>query len=184
MWSSPTKSSISGHIHDREGFGYTERGILTRLERRVFAGIPSSLWAVITPSQAMAGWPRRCFIRDNTPPPGRLLWAPEIITLNEPLPLAAPPVLAAASPGIELPSTLLLFKVKPNRRIPTQILWSGFTQNVLVFAVILGLGIPGPFALRRFLRVRRGLCPKCAYPMGESGVCTECGGALASVLLP
>ncbi len=36
----------------------------------------------------------------------------------------------------------------------------------------------GPFALRRFLRVRRGLCPKCAYPMGESSVCTECGRAL------
>ena len=102
---------------------------------------------------------------------------PELIILDEPLPLATP-LLAAASPGIELPSTLLLFKVKPNRRIPTQILWSGFTQNVLVFAVILGLGIPGPFALRRFLRLRRGLCPKCAYPMGDSSVCTECGRAL------
>ncbi len=33
----------------------------------------------------------------------------------------------------------------------------------------------GPFSLRRFLRVRRGLCPTCAYPMGESAVCTECG---------
>ncbi len=40
-------------------------------------------------------------------------------------------------------------------------------------------GGPGPFVLRRFLRVRRGLCPKCAYPIGESLVCTECGGALA-----
>ena len=39
--------------------------------------------------------------------------------------------------------------------------------------------IPGPFVLRRFLRVRRGLCPKCAYPMGESSVCTECGKPLA-----
>ncbi len=130
----------------------------------------------------MAGWPRRCFIRDNTPPPppwpGPGVFT-QIITLDEPLPLlAAPPVLAAASAGIELPSTLLSFKVKPNRRIPTQILWSGFAQNVLVFAVILGLGIFGPLALRRFLRVKRGLCPKCAYPMGESSVCTECGCGL------
>ncbi len=45
-------------------------------------------------------------------------------------------------------------------------------------ATLLWLLIPGPFALRRFLRVRRGLCPKCAYPMGESSVCTECGCGL------
>ena len=28
------------------------------------------------------------------------------------------------------------------------------------------------------LRVRRGLCPQCAYPMGESAVCSECGKPL------
>ncbi len=55
----------------------------------------------------------------------------------------------------------------------------GFTINTLFYAAIFWLLIPGPFALRRFQRVRRGLCPKCAYPMGESSVCTECGGALA-----
>ncbi len=36
----------------------------------------------------------------------------------------------------------------------------------------------GAGALRRFLRVRRGLCAKCAYPMGESDVCSECGKPL------
>ena len=40
--------------------------------------------------------------------------------------------------------------------------------------------IGGPFVLRRFVRVRRGLCPACAYPMGGSGVCSECGKALAA----
>ena len=39
-------------------------------------------------------------------------------------------------------------------------------------------------ALRRVLRVRRGLCPKCAYPMGESAVCSECGQALPKRLRP
>ena len=186
LWSSATKVSIRGAIHDRGGFGYTERGILTRLEiggRRIPINPPpfsSPSYGQITPSRAMAGWPRRCFIRENTPSPPRPfgrgpIVLPQIITLDEPLPR---PVLAAASAGIELPSTLLPFKVKPNRRIPTQILWSGFAQNVLVFAVILGLGIRGPVALRRFLRLRRGLCPKCAYPMGESAVCTECGDPL------
>ena len=54
----------------------------------------------------------------------------------------------------------------------------GFTINTLFYAGILWLLILGPFALRRFLRVRRGLCPKCAYPMGESAVCSECGNKL------
>ena len=66
-----------------------------------------------------------------------------------------------------------------NRTIPLVPIWPGFAVNTLFYATLLWLLIPGPFALRRFLRLRRGLCPKCAYPIGESSVCTECGGALA-----
>ena len=66
--------------------------------------------------------------------------------------------------------------------LPWRPLWPGFTINTLFYATLLWLLVPGLFALRRlrrFLRVKRGLCPQCAYPMGESAVCTECGGALA-----
>ena len=63
-------------------------------------------------------------------------------------------------------------------------LWPGFAVNTLFYAAILWLLIPGPFALRRFVRLRRGLCPKCAYPMGESSVCTECGIALSRRRMP
>ncbi len=62
--------------------------------------------------------------------------------------------------------------------LPYRPLWAGIALNTLSYTALLWLLIPGPFALRRFLRLRRGLCPKCAYPMGESGVCTECGGEL------
>ncbi len=62
--------------------------------------------------------------------------------------------------------------------LPWRPLWPGFAINTVFYATLLWLLIPGPFALRRFKRLRRGLCPKCAYPMGESAVCTECGGAL------
>ena len=55
---------------------------------------------------------------------------------------------------------------------------SSFPMPFWTELAILWLLIPGPFALRRFLRLRRGLCPKCAYPMGESPVCSECGKAL------
>ena len=64
------------------------------------------------------------------------------------------------------------------KALPLRPIWTGFAINTIFYATILWLLIPGPFALRRFLRVRRGLCPKCAYPMGESSVCTECGSAL------
>ncbi len=62
--------------------------------------------------------------------------------------------------------------------IPYAPLWPGFAVNTFFYAATLWLFIPGSFALRRFLRLRRGLCPKCAYPMGESAVCTECGCGL------
>ena len=70
-------------------------------------------------------------------------------------------------------------RVPDRRLIPYEPLWGGLVINTLFYAAVLWLLICGPFALRRFLRVRRGLCPKCAYPTGESSVCTECGGALA-----
>ena len=65
------------------------------------------------------------------------------------------------------------------RTLPLRPIWPGFLANTLFYATLLWLLIPGPFALRRFLRMRRELCPQCAYPMGESAVCTECGEALA-----
>ena len=61
------------------------------------------------------------------------------------------------------------------RVLPLRPIWLGFVFNTLFFAAVLWLVIPGPFALRRFIRVSRGLCPQCAYPMGESAVCSECG---------
>ena len=68
--------------------------------------------------------------------------------------------------------------IEAARSLPLRPIWPGFALNTVFYATLLWLLIPGPFVLRRFLRLRRGLCPKCAYPMGESSVCTECGGAL------
>ncbi len=62
--------------------------------------------------------------------------------------------------------------------LPLLPMWPGFAVNTVFYATVLWLLIPGPLVLRRFIRVKRGLCPKCAYPMGESAVCSECGKAL------
>ncbi len=58
--------------------------------------------------------------------------------------------------------------------LPLRPIWPAFAVNTLFYAALLW----SPFALRRIIRVKRGLCPACGYPMGESAVCSECGKAL------
>jgi hypothetical protein len=78
--------------------------------------------------------------------------------------------------GIELtPWTPAAVGWPEPRILPTALIWPGFAVNTIFYATLLWL----PFVLRRFVRVRRGLCPACAYPRGESDVCSECGKALA-----
>jgi hypothetical protein len=64
------------------------------------------------------------------------------------------------------------------RDFPFRPLWPGFAINTLFYAAILWLLFAAPFVLRRWRRVRRGLCPACGYPVGTSPVCTECGAEL------
>ncbi len=80
--------------------------------------------------------------------------------------------------GIFLPTGNAYPRLLDVRRLPLRPIWPGFLVNTLFYAAVLWLLICGPFALRRFVRVKHGLCPACAYPIGESGVCSECGGAL------
>ncbi len=77
--------------------------------------------------------------------------------------------------ALRVPEMKGMFPNGAGDTLPLRPLWPGFALNTLFYATFLWLMIPGPFALRRFIRVRRGLCPKCAYPMGESAVCSECG---------
>ncbi len=61
--------------------------------------------------------------------------------------------------------------------IPLRPIWPGFAVNTIFYAAILWLLIPGPFALRRVLRVRHGQCLACGYDLahGEHDRCPECG---------
>jgi hypothetical protein len=57
-------------------------------------------------------------------------------------------------------------------------LWPGLLLDALIFgAMLYGLWY-GPGIGRRAIRRRRGLCPACAYPVGVSERCTECGVTL------
>jgi hypothetical protein len=61
------------------------------------------------------------------------------------------------------------------RVLPVLPLWPGFAINTIFYAAILWLLFAAPGFVRRRIRVRRGQCPACAYPVGSSTVCTECG---------
>ncbi len=84
-----------------------------------------------------------------------------------------------------MPGAKSSLNVRPTRLLinrsstpPLRPLWPGFAVNTIFYAAFLWLLIPGPFALRRFIRVKRGLCPACAYDLrhGEHDACPECGG--------
>ena len=83
------------------------------------------------------------------------------------------------------PETSRLLVTRWERRdnvvvFPFYPIWPGFAANTIFYATFLWLLIPGPLVLRRFIRVKRGRCVKCGYPLGESAVCSECGKALSS----
>lgn len=69
------------------------------------------------------------------------------------------------------------FLPRGNRNdLPYLPIWPGFIFNAAFYAIILWMVFQSPFVLRRMVRRRRNLCPACAYPIGISNVCTECGG--------
>ncbi len=76
------------------------------------------------------------------------------------------------------PITLGPVLLEKLRVLPLRPVWPGFAVNTLLYAAVTWLLFVCPFELRRFIRVRRGLCPTCTYPMGASEVCTECGKPL------
>jgi hypothetical protein len=64
--------------------------------------------------------------------------------------------------------------------IPYAPIWYGFLGNSVVYGIVIAMFFAAPFTLRRWRRIKRGLCAKCAYPVGTSDVCTECGAAISS----
>ena len=68
------------------------------------------------------------------------------------------------------------------RLLPLRPMWPGFAINTVFYAVGLWGLFTAPFALRRRRRIRRGLCPKCAYDLRgveSAHVCPECGVPVA-----
>ncbi len=62
--------------------------------------------------------------------------------------------------------------------VPIRPLPAGFALNTLLYGLLIWGPLSGPAASRRFVRLRRGRCPHCGYPMGRTPVCSECGRRL------
>jgi hypothetical protein len=65
--------------------------------------------------------------------------------------------------------------------LPIGPLWTGFAINTIFCAAILWVLVASAGFVRRRIRARRGQCPACAYPIGSSDVCTECGKPVRSI---
>jgi hypothetical protein len=110
------------------------------------------------------GWPRRCLIAEYESTPAMIFTKWDHVS------------------GFQLPLSDHTFGVP--RTLPIKPIWSGFVVNTTLWCVLLLPMIPIMKRLKRRkqrMRLARGLCPHCRYPLGASETCPECGGALPPV---
>ena len=96
---------------------------------------------------------------------------------------------AVFEPGLEVPAWLARpvyaptlgssASQFPRPLLPLHPIPLGFTLDTLFYAALLAALFLAPPRLRRFLRLRRGLCPACGYDLAgnTTGICPECGAA-------
>jgi len=77
--------------------------------------------------------------------------------------------------SLPMPNIFHLFPLQDGYRIPIAPIWPAFAFNTVIYALAIWLVCFLPVGIRRMIRTMRGLCPACAYPIGSSAVCTECG---------
>lgn len=137
-----------------------------------------------------AGWPAFSFRAEQSRDIGgrkRNVWGLRLGTLDmgfPSLPSMSGPTPALPAPGMRLGSKPLATMPPPpplapsqtaDRLLPLRPLWPGFATNSVFYAVIAWLlWMLFTMAMRMQRRLRRR-CGGCAYPIGVSPVCTECG---------
>ena len=142
-------------------------------------------WGQIRESSVLCGLGEHEYLTDDARGwPLRSMWCswgtPDLCSRLPPPPRYGPayPSPGPLSHGIPLQTRKGSGSQPWIRAIPLAIWPPGFAVNTFFYAAVLWLLWSGPFRLRRLIRVRRGLCPKCAYPRGEADVCSECGKPL------
>lgn len=85
------------------------------------------------------------------------------------------PYWRALSTGDLLSTTMDLRRVLPGRPM-----WTGFAANSVFWCATLWILLQGLHAILGRWRRARGRCPDCAYPIGSSPRCSECGRHLVA----
>jgi len=104
--------------------------------------------------------------------PWRSVWRGELITLGRNM----TGFTRASRASWTVPQSAA--KVLGVSHLPLGVRPVGFVANTAVYAVVLGVLAMVPGRVRGWWRVRRGRCRACAYPVGVSPVCTECGAGV------
>jgi hypothetical protein len=102
---------------------------------------------------------RRGFVPQLELPP----WFPAADADGFRLPIWAPP----------LASTYRVLPVRP--------LWAGYALNTLLYTTVVLTAFLCSDGVRNAIRVRRGECGRCGYPLRGLGTCPECGGVGRSI---
>lgn len=68
--------------------------------------------------------------------------------------------------------------------LPYWPLWVGLALDALVLGGLVAGARFGVKAARQAIRRRRSLCPRCAYPIGVSAICSECGRPITPRAVP
>jgi hypothetical protein len=94
-----------------------------------------------------------------------------------PVTAVAPPTAQAALPTMPAPAMLAMPRPQQrlDRILPFLPIWPAFAINSIVFGALAWLVWMLCVMMMRAQRRWRGLCGRCAYPIGVSPVCTECG---------
>lgn len=117
------------------------------------------------------GWPLRCMYGSRWSEQ----WNGQVASVQAGLAPANPTELQHV---LAMPLSQLKRSGSESRFMPLGILPWAFLLNALCYAALLWLLISVPVTVRRVRRRQRGLCGKCAYPVGTSTVCSECGSAI------
>ena len=74
--------------------------------------------------------------------------------------------------------------ITDTRLLAILLIWPGFAVNTVFYAALLWPLISGPFAVRRVIRRKCGLCVACGYDLrhADHDACPECGAATASAM--
>ncbi len=68
--------------------------------------------------------------------------------------------------------------------VPLRPIWYGLLADSVFYGFLIWVTVRMIVALRARNRVRRGMCPRCRYPIGISPFCTECGSPLPERATP